>query len=190
MVIFEGTISHKVFGSQLDHEAHESFNKITLGLGKACAGAMFVYFFMKILILIHGKQWGLLATPMGYWYLVEIFGLVLLPCFMFLRGVRYKNFTVIRVAAILSMLGIIINRLNISVIAYKWYVPWSQRYFPSWMEIVVTMAIILTEVWVFRWIVNRMPVIQESPEWAREENTHEESLTLRKEVPQWKASTM
>jgi Ni/Fe-hydrogenase subunit HybB-like protein len=190
MVIFEGTISHKVFGSQLDHEAHESFNKITLGLGKACAGAMFVYFFMKILILIHGKQWGFLATPMGYWYLFELLGLVLIPCFLFLRGVRYRNFTIIRAAAILSMLGIIINRLNFSVIAYKWYVPLSERYIPSWMEIVITLAILLTEVWVFRWIVNRMPVLQKSPEWALEEETEKKGLTMRKEVSPWKASAM
>jgi Ni/Fe-hydrogenase subunit HybB-like protein len=115
-------------------------------------------------------------------------GLVLLPCFMFLRGVRYKNFTVIRIAAILSMLGIIINRLNISVIAYKWYVPLSQRYIPSWMEIVITLAILFAEVWVFRWIVNRMPVLRKSPEWAIEEKTQEKNITIRKEVPQWKVS--
>jgi Ni/Fe-hydrogenase subunit HybB-like protein len=189
MVIFEGTISHKVFSHQLDHEDHVSFNNIMLGLGKACAGALFVYFFMKVLLLIHGKQWPLLATPMGTWYLIELIGLVLLPCFLFLRGVRYKDFTVIRIAAIVSMLGIIINRLNYSVIAYKWYVPLSQRYIPSWMEIVITLAIILTEVWVFRWITNRMPVLQKSPEWVTEEKVQEKRITIRKEVPQWKVST-
>jgi hypothetical protein len=93
-------------------------------------------------------------------------------------------------AAILSMLGIIINRLNYSVIAYKWYVPLSQRYIPSWMEITITLAIILTEVWVFRWIANRMPVLRESPEWAMEEKTVKNSVTIRKEVPKWKVSAM
>jgi Ni/Fe-hydrogenase subunit HybB-like protein len=190
MVIFEGTISHKVFGNQLTHEDHASFNHILIGLGKACAGAMFVYFFLKILILIHGKQWSLLATPMGTWYLIELIGLVLLPCVLFLHGVRYQNLTVIRMAAILSILGIIINRLNYSVIAYKWYVPLSERYIPSWMEIVITLAILFTEVWVFRWIVNRMPVLRESPEWAMEEKTIKKSVTVRKEVPKWKVSAM
>jgi Ni/Fe-hydrogenase subunit HybB-like protein len=93
-------------------------------------------------------------------------------------------------AAIVSMLGIIINRLNYSVIAYKWYVPLSQRYIPSWMEIVITLAILFTEVWVFRWVVNRMPVLRESPEWAVEEKTVKRSLTIRKEVPKWKVSAM
>jgi Ni/Fe-hydrogenase subunit HybB-like protein len=190
MVIFEGTISHKVFAAQIDDDHRESFNHILISLGKGCAGALFVYFFMKILLLIHGKQWSLLATPMGTWYLIELIGFVLLPCILFLHGVRYQNLTVIRMAAIVSMLGIIINRLNYSVIAYKWYVPLSQRYIPSWMEIVITLAILFTEVWVFRWIVNRMPVLRDSPEWAAEEKTLKKSVTIRKEVPQWKVSAM
>jgi Ni/Fe-hydrogenase subunit HybB-like protein len=190
MVIFEGTISHKVFAYQIDHDGHESFDRILIGLGKGCAGALFVYFFMKILILIHGKQWLLLTTPMGTWYLIELIGFVLLPCILFLHAVRYQNVTVIRMAAIISMLGIIINRLNYSVIAYKWYVPLSQRYIPSWMEIVITLAILFTEVWVFRWIVNRMPVLRESPAWATEEKTVKKSVTIRKGVPQWKVSHM
>jgi len=190
MVIFEGTISHKVFAAQIDDDHRQSFNHILIGLGKGCAGALFVYFFMKILLLIHGKQWSLLATPMGTWYLVELIGFVLLPCILFLHGVRYQNLTVIRMAAIVSMLGIIINRLNYSMIAYKWYVPLSQRYIPSWMEIVITLAILFTEIWVFRWIVNRMPVLRESPEWAVEEKTVKKSVTIRKEAPQWKVSTM
>ncbi|HUL38251.1 MAG TPA: Ni/Fe-hydrogenase cytochrome b subunit [Thermodesulfobacteriota bacterium] len=190
MVIFEGTISHRVFADQIDHEHQESYNSILIGLGKGCAGALFVYFFMKILLLIHGKQWALLATPMGTWYLVELIGLTLLPCVLFLHGVRYQNVTVIRMAAILSMLGIIINRLNYTVIAYKWYVPLSQRYIPSWGEITVTLAIILTEVWVFRWIANRMPVFRESPAWVTEEQTAKKAVTIRKEVPKWKVSAM
>jgi Ni/Fe-hydrogenase subunit HybB-like protein len=190
MVIFEGSISHKVFAHQIDHDHQGSFSHILTGLGKACAGALFVYFFMKILILIHGKQWPLLITPMGTWYLIELIGLVLLPCFLFLHGVRYQNLTVIRMAAVLSMLGIIINRLNYSVIAYKWYVPLSQRYIPSWVEIVITLSILFTEVWVFRWIVNRMPVLRESPEWATEEKTIEKRVTIRKEAPQWKVSAI
>ncbi len=190
MVIFEGTISHKVFANQINHNDQESFDRILIGLGKGCAGALFVYFFMKVLILIHGKQWPLLATPMGTWYLIEIIGFVLLPCFLFLHGVRYENVTVIRMAAILSMLGILINRLNYSVIAYKWYVPLSQRYIPSWMEIVITLAILFTEVWAFRWIVNRMPVLRESPAWATQEKTVKQSAAIRKGVPQWKVSAM
>ena len=188
MVIFEGTISHKVFSRQIDHESHGSYDDIVIGLGKACAGSMFVYFFMKLLILIHGNGWSFLLTPMGYWYLFEVIGLVMIPCLMFLRGVRNRNLKVIRIAAVLTMIGIIINRLNYSIIAFKWYVPLSERYIPSWMEIVITLAILFGEIWVFRWIVNRMPVLREPPEWVVEEEAHEERVIVRKETPQWKVS--
>jgi len=73
-------------------------------------------------------------------------------------------------AAILTMIGIIVNRLNISIIAFKWWIPLSERYLPSWMEIVITLAIIFTEIWVFRWIVTRMPVFGPPPAWAQEKH--------------------
>ena len=57
-----------------------------------------------------------------------------------------------------------LNRLNISVIAFKWYLP--VRYVPTWQEIVVTLAVLSAEIWVFRWVVNRMPVLDSSHERA------------------------
>jgi len=188
MVIFEGMISHRVFSNQMDHEHRSSNNDIVIGLGKVCAVVLFVYFFIKLLEFIHGKQWSLLNTPMGYWYLTEVIGFVLIPCGLFLSGTRQLNVTYIRAAAILTMAGIFINRFNVCIIAYKWYLPLSERYFPSWMEVAVTLSIICAEIWVFRWIVNRMPVFRESPEWAIEEKTQEKNITTRKEVPQWKVS--
>lgn len=168
MVIFEGTISHKVFSDQISHEDHKSYDDMLIGLSQGCAVSMFVYFFAQFLIFIHGWHWSLLNTPMGYWYLTEMVGLVAIPCYMFFQGARYRNLLLIRTAAILAMIGIIINRLNISIIAFKWWIPFSERYFPSWMEIVITLAIILTEIWVFRWIATRMPVFGKPPAWAEE----------------------
>ena len=63
------------------------------------------------------------------------------------------------------MTGIILNRLNISVIAFNWNSP--VTYFPTWMEFVVTLTVIFTEIWVFRWIVLRMPVLREAHEIPR-----------------------
>jgi len=170
MVIFEGSISHRVFSNQIDHKDHAAYDGILVGLSRGCAVAMFVYFFAQLLIFIHGWHWSLLNTPMGYWYLTEMIGLVAIPCFLFFRGARYGNIPLIRVAAILTMIGIIVNRLNISIIAFKWWIPLSERYIPSWMEIVITLAIIFTEIWVFRWIVTRMPVFGPPPAWAQEKH--------------------
>ena len=166
MVIFEGTISHKVFSSQISEKNHKAEKGILHGLSKICAGAMFAYFFLQLLVFIHGKNWDLLNTPMGYWYLFEMIGFVLVPMILFFYSYRTNNIFLIRLAAILTMLGIILNRLNVSVIGFKWDA--ATHYYPSWMEIVVTLAVIFTEIWIFRWVINRMPVLRESPKWAKE----------------------
>ena len=168
LVIFEGSITHRVFSDQIDHEDHEKYSGIVIGLGKACAGTLFLYFFLKVLILIHGQHWTLLNTPMGYWYLIEVVGLTLFPCFLFLQGARHGDLLSIRIAAIFTMIGVIINRLNYTTIAFKWYLPLSERYIPSWIEIVITLTIVFIDIWVFRWVVNRMPILRKPPEWATE----------------------
>ncbi len=49
---------------------------------------MFAYLFLQILVFIHGKRWEYLDTPMGYWYLTEILGFVLVPMILFLYSYR------------------------------------------------------------------------------------------------------
>lgn len=166
MVIFEGSISHKVFFDQISEKNHHAQQGIIRGLAKICAGTMFAYFFLKVLVFIHEQHWDLLNTPMGYWYLLEMIGFVLVPMILFFNGQRSGNATVIKIAAVVAMLGIVLNRLNVSVIGFNWDLP--VRYIPSWMEIVVTLAVIFAEIWIFRWVINRMPVLRESPAWVRE----------------------
>lgn len=161
MVILEGTISHKVFRNQISSEHRDSHNGIVFGLAKICAATMFVYFFLKLLVFLHDQSWQFLFTPWGYWYLLEVIGFVLLPCLLFLNGFKRGDLLLVRIAAILTLIGIVLNRLNISIIAFKWYEP--VRYYPTWMEIEVTLAVIVAEIIVFRWIVNRMPVLRELP---------------------------
>jgi Ni/Fe-hydrogenase subunit HybB-like protein len=162
MIIVEGSISHRVFKDQIDPDKHHSFEQIILGLGKGAAISLFVYYFFKLLTFVHDRQWTLLTDGWGAWYLVEILGFVLLPCVLFAYGVRNRSLGTVRVAAVMALVGIILNRLNISVIAYNWTA--AVRYYPSWQEIVVTLMVVFSEIWVFRWIVLRMPVLREAHE--------------------------
>ena len=157
MIIIEGTISHRVLKDHMDAE-HGQFDKLVFGLARGAAITMFVYYFFKALIFIHEHHWELMGDFWGYWYLLEIVGLTLAPCFMFAHGVRHRSLGTIRIAAILALLGIVLNRLNISVIAFNWFLP--DRYFPSWQELVVTLMVVFAEIWVFRWVVTRMPVLR------------------------------
>lgn len=191
MVIFEGSISHKVFKHRISRKLHASHDDILLGLAKICAGAMYVYFFLKVLVFIHGQHWNYLNTPWGYWFLVEVIVFVLIPCRIYTQAVRYKNVSAVKLAAILSLAGIIINRLNVSVIAFKWYAP--VKYFPAWQEIAITLAVIFAEILVLRWIVNRMPILGESPRWTKEEQENQltQKYYVKTEEPvEWKVSSM
>lgn len=191
MVIFERGISYKVFRNRISPENYLSHNDILIGLAKICAGTMFVYLFLKILIFIHGQHYALLNTPMGYWFLTEVIGFVLIPGILFTQSVKRNNILLIKLGAILTMIGIVLNRLNISIIAFNWNV--AEKYFPSWMEIEVTVAVIVIQILVFRWIINRMPILSESPEWARDHKEIKEKIRpikIEEEKERWKVSVM
>jgi len=168
MVIFEGSISKKVFATQISEKNKQAEHGIIHGLAKICTGTLFAYFFLQLLVFLHGKHWDLINTPMGYWYLLEMIGFVLVPMLLYFYSYRKNNVFLIRLAAILTMLGVVLNRLNVTIIGFRWDM--AVRYVPSWMELVVTLTVLFTEIWIFRWVINRMPVLRESPNWVNEEN--------------------
>jgi Ni/Fe-hydrogenase subunit HybB-like protein len=163
MVIVESTLSHKVFHKQFEGQ-HIDADKLQLGLGKAAAVVMFAYFFLKLQGVIDGHAWGYLATGWGAWFLVEIIGFVLVPSILFAYGSRNANVRLVRVAATVGVIGIVLNRLNVSVIAYNWQAP--ERYVPSWMEVWISITLVTIGVLLFRWVVNRMPILREDPRFA------------------------
>jgi Ni/Fe-hydrogenase subunit HybB-like protein len=164
MVIVEGMISHRVFRDKVAI-GHAELDRITLGLGKAAAVVLAIYFAIKVLGVAQGAKWGLLATPYGGWFLLELLGFVLLPCFLFALAVRDRKPGLVRGAAAITVVGIILNRLNVSVFAFNWQLPSHERYWPHWMEIWVTVSLVVAGVWAFRWIVNRMPILHEHPDY-------------------------
>ncbi|HEY3323020.1 MAG TPA: Ni/Fe-hydrogenase cytochrome b subunit [Planctomycetota bacterium] len=164
MVIFEGSLSRRVFHDRLSPEHARSHDDIVIGLARIAGSVMFVYLFLVILNFIHGKHWQHFAGGWAVWFLVETVGLVTVPMILLLVGASKRRVGLIRVAAILTVLGVILNRLNISMITFRWYDP--NHYVPTWMELVVTAGVISAEIWVFRWVVRRMPVLSQPPAWA------------------------
>ncbi|MCX5719009.1 MAG: polysulfide reductase NrfD [Nitrospirae bacterium] len=161
MVIFESTLMHKVFKKQIEHFDNVEFDKLTNGLGKGASAALFTYFFLKLFGIAHSDKWELLTTAYGSWFLFEILGFVLLPAFLFAYGVRYKNVKVTRWTAFLTVIGVVLNRVNTSIIAFNWNAP--ERYYPMWTEVVITIGVITMGVLTFRWIVNRMAILYDHP---------------------------
>jgi Ni/Fe-hydrogenase subunit HybB-like protein len=165
MVIFEGTLSHHYLHHKMD-EAHLAQNEgVVLGFGKAAAWVMAGYFMIKVIGVAVDNNWHYLGTGYGAWFLVEILGFVALPAFLYAVGVRDKNIKLIRWTAAWSVLGIIVNRLNVSMIAFNYQLPSSERYFPNWMEIGISVFIVTVGILVFRFICTRMPILYEHPDY-------------------------
>ena len=170
MTIIESTASHRIFSHQIRHHDPDHLNRVTLGLGKAASVTLFAYFFMKVIGLAHGNTWGYLNTGYGYLYLVEVLGFVLVPGFVFMYAVQNKLPGLVRAMAIVTALGIVFNRLNHSIIAFNWHLPYELRYFPHWMEVVLTITVITIGILTFQWIMNRMPILYDHPDFEPEEH--------------------
>lgn len=161
MVIVESSLSHKAFRDQLDPAKHVDLDAVALGLGKGAAIVLFSYFFLRLEGFLSSAGWTLLNTAYGYWFLFEVLGFVLAPALLLAWAVRRRNATMVRALAAWVVLGIVVYRLDVSIVAMNWSRP--VPYYPSWQEIFVSVTLVTLGVQMFRWIVNRMPVLREHP---------------------------
>lgn len=165
MVIFESTLSHHYFKDKMDHTHLNENTGVTLGFGKAASLVLAGYFAIKIVGIAASNNWHYLSTGYGLWFLLELLGFVALPCFLYAVGVRDKNVTLIRWTSVVAILGVVLNRFNVSLIAFNWQLPSGERYFPHWMEIMTSVFIVTIGILVFRFIVTKMPILYEHPDY-------------------------
>ena len=167
MVIVEATLSHKAFSSRIHH--HFDLDKLQFGLARGGAIVFFAYFFLKLQGVIDMHAWSYIPTKWGAWWAVEMLGFVLLPAILYAVGARNMNVKLVRLGGALGVAGIALNRLNVSVIAFNWNLPSAERYVPAWTEVMVSIALVVLGVQLFRFFVNRMPILSEHPDYAGSE---------------------
>jgi len=165
MVIFEATLSYRFFSSKMDEAHLKEKDDIALGFGKAASYVIAGYIAIQIMGIGADNDWHWLGTGYGLWYLVELLGFFGVSCLLYAVGAREKNVKLIRWTAAWTVLGVIVNRFNVSLIAFNWLLPSSDRYFPSWMEIGISVFLITLGLIAFRFIVSRMPILHELPEY-------------------------
>jgi Ni/Fe-hydrogenase subunit HybB-like protein len=166
MVIMVSTFSARFLRERADGYFLGSLDRLTVGLGMGACVAIYVYFAMKVVSVAHDNNWHLMNTPYGYWFLVEVIGFVFLPALILTWGVRAKSVFIVRLGALLALLGVLINRLNVTIIAYNWDLPEHLHHIiPPWRESFVVLTLVTIHILIFRWIVNRMPVIREEPDY-------------------------
>jgi len=165
MVIFEGSLSHRYLHSKMDEAYLNHHDDVVFGFARACSLMLFGYFAVKLIGLAYDNNWHYLATGYGVWFLVEMLCFVALPSFLYAVGARDRNQKLIKWTAVLTVLGIVVNRFNISLVAYNYHLPAADRYFPNWMEIVISVFIVTLGLVAFRFISTRMPIFFEHPKY-------------------------
>lgn len=185
MVLVESSLSTRAFPDQLDEHHKKALDRITLGLGRAAAMVLFTLFFLRVQGLAASQGWPLLATSWGAWYLVEVVGFILAPCLLFTWAVRHDSVTLVRIAAGWTVAGVVLNRLNVAMVAFNWNA--AQRYVPSAGEIMTSITIITLGVLVFRFVVNRMPILHEHPAYGDEPSPAPRASALGARIA-WPAS--
>jgi Ni/Fe-hydrogenase subunit HybB-like protein len=170
MVIFESSLSHRWMHHKMDETHLAEADGVTLGFGKAAALMLAGYFIVKVLGIAVDNNWHYLTTGYGAWFLVELLGFVALPSFLYAIGAREKNLTLIRWTSVLALLGIILNRFNVSLVAFNYHLPEADRYFPSLGEIGISIFLVTVGVLVYRFITSRMPILYEHPDYVEHDS--------------------
>jgi len=168
MVIFEGSLAHRFLHHKMDETHLNESEGVVLGFSKAAAFVMAGYVAIKLVGIAMDNNWHYLASNMGLWFLLELLGFVLLPAFIFALAAREKSIRLAKWAAVMGVLGVMLNRLNVSLIAFNWHLPSADRYFPSIAEIGTSIFIVTIGVVVYRFITTRMPVLYEHPDYRHE----------------------
>lgn len=164
MVIFEGSLAHKALHHKMDETHLTEATGVTLGFGKAAAFILAGYFCLKVMDLAMNNTWSYLASSYGFWFMLEML-CVAIPALLFAMGARERKVCFIRFAAAIAILGIVLNRFNVSLIGFNWHLPAAERYFPSFSEIFISIFVVTCIVTAYRFIACKMPVLFEHPDF-------------------------
>lgn len=154
MVIFESTLSTKVFGHKLPID-------VLSGLGRAIPYILGIYLALKLGDLIVRGDIGLVFTeyPQNMLWWGEIIIGVILPIILLSMPSIRENRGRIFWSASLVVLGLIFNRFNVSMLALAMRTGYT--YFPHWMEIAISVGLVADAMLVI-WLSYRLlPMVHE-----------------------------
>ena len=157
MVIFESHLSGRAFGHRLRLD-------ILADLGRVMLVTLVVYLILKIQDFTAHGVWHYLSQMRTetYLFLLEIVTGVIAPIVLLsikkirtsARGLYYVS--------VCAITGFLLNRVNVAITGMQ--ASSGVSYFPSWMEIAITIAIVATGFFVFSMAVRYLPIFQHPDE--------------------------
>lgn len=152
MVIFEGLFVRwflQPFMSEIERRWAEN---VVFALSKASAAIMMSYAAIRFLGIALDGDWQYLASGYGALFLIEMLVFTVLPAVLLSVAARERFFYLARWSSVLAVLGVMLSRFNVSVVAFNYNLPAEARYFPSWPEIGFTLFSVTLIVTTYRFI--------------------------------------
>ncbi len=160
MVIVESYLSSRAFNREIELPILSQLAKVT-------AIALAVYLVLKVEDVVNLKLWSYVFTlnseAVLYW--MEIGLGVVVPMVMFFSPRIRRDKKWLFVAGLMTVLGVVLNRLNVAITAFERYV--NGVYFPKWTEIAVSLMIVALGFLAFRLAVKYLPIFPAHEEHAR-----------------------
>ena len=153
MTIFESNLSARAFGRALESEAQD---------GAARLAAIFLSLYVVLRgadLVIRGAVSALWPLDRaGFMFLVEIAVGFIIPIILFTSARVRRNSRWLYHASQLTVLGFVMNRLNVAVTGFE--VVTGKTYVPAWSEIAVTLMLVTLGVIAFYLAVRFLPVLE------------------------------
>jgi Ni/Fe-hydrogenase subunit HybB-like protein len=150
MVIVESFISARVLHRGLETD-------LVGDLAKAIPPVLGVYLVLKVIDLTLAGKWAFaFRDGMSVLFWIEIIGFVILPIVLFSQPKVRQNARSLFGAGVLVVVGVVFNRLNVSLIG--WPRPADTSYFPHWMEFAITFSIIAAGIVAYGLVAKYLPL--------------------------------
>jgi Ni/Fe-hydrogenase subunit HybB-like protein len=168
MVIAVSTIVKKTMAWRCDENFLDKLDSLTISLAKGASMGLITYLVIKMIGVAHDNEWAYLATGWGQWFLFEIGVGVVLPLALFAWAIRHNKVGLVRLAAFVTVGGIILNRINTALITFNWKL---YQEIPHWKEVIISITLFAIYIVVYRFILYRLPIVyswKQAPQEAEE----------------------
>jgi Ni/Fe-hydrogenase subunit HybB-like protein len=153
MIIFESFLSSRAFSRGLELDLLSEIARVAVMV----LGVLMV---MKVVDLADRHALPLLFKPRTetYFYWLELIVGIVAPFVLLAQRKVRENQTGLFWCAAMMIMGFVLNRLNISITGMEGWAGMS--YFPSWMEIMVTISIVTAGFIVFAYAAKYLPLFE------------------------------
>lgn len=153
MVMFESFLSARAFNKQLE-------KSLLMELGRIVVFILSLYLILKLQDFARRDTWNYMFINKSETYLfwLEMFIGILLPMILLSIPKIRQNQKILFWSTLMVVIGFVMNRLNVAITGMESYA--NAKYFPSWMEVSVTLMIVAIGFAAFRFAAKNLNIFE------------------------------